>query len=46
MIDRSHTPQGDALTALVLEIFRLNGALLVHGDRLVGDIGLTSARGR
>ena len=44
MIERSHTPQGAALTALVLEIFRLNGALLVRGDRLVGDIGLTSAR--
>ena len=44
MIASSHTPQGAALTALVLEIFRLNGALLVRGDRLVGDIGLTSAR--
>jgi DNA-binding MarR family transcriptional regulator len=44
MIERAHTPQGAALTALVLEIFRLNGALLAQGDRLVGDIGLTSAR--
>ena len=44
MTGSSHTPQGAALTALVLEIFRLNGALLVRGDRLVGDIGLTSAR--
>jgi len=44
MTGSSHTPQGAALTALVLEIFRLNGALLAHGDRLVGDIGLTSAR--
>jgi DNA-binding MarR family transcriptional regulator len=44
MIGSSHTPQGAALTALVLEIFRLNGALLAQGDRLVGDIGLTSAR--
>ena len=40
----AHTPEGAALTALVLEIFRLNGALLAEGDRLVGDIGLTSAR--
>jgi DNA-binding MarR family transcriptional regulator len=40
----SHTPEGAALTELVLEIFRLNGALLAEGDRLVGDIGLTSAR--
>ena len=39
-----HTPEGAVLTELVLEIFRLNGALLAEGDRLVGDIGLTSAR--
>jgi DNA-binding MarR family transcriptional regulator len=40
----SHTPEGAALTDLFLEVFRLNGALLTEGDRLVGDIGLTSAR--
>jgi DNA-binding MarR family transcriptional regulator len=40
----SHTPEGAALTALVLDIFRLNGALIAEGDRLVGEIGLTSAR--
>lgn len=40
----SHTPAGAALTELILEIFRLNGALLADGGRLVGDIGLTSAR--
>ncbi|ARO55260.1 transcriptional regulator, MarR family [Methylorubrum extorquens] len=34
----------DAATALVLEIFRSSGALLAAGDRLVGDLGLTSAR--
>jgi len=28
----------------VLEIFRLNGRLLAAGDRLVADVGLTSAR--
>jgi DNA-binding MarR family transcriptional regulator len=39
-----HTPAGAALTELILEIFRLNGVLLTEGDRLVGDIGLTSAR--
>jgi len=32
------------LTDLCLETFRLNGRLLVAGDQLVGDIGLTSAR--
>ena len=35
---------GEALTDLVLEVFRLNGALLASGDALVGDLGLTSAR--
>jgi DNA-binding MarR family transcriptional regulator len=40
----SHTPEGAALTALLLDIFRLNGALIAEGDRLVGGIGLTSAR--
>ena len=39
-----HTRAGAALTALVLEVFRLNGRLLASGDRLVADVGLTSAR--
>src|SRR5215469_10934199 len=34
----------DSITELVLETFRLNGCLLVAGDALVKDIGLTSAR--
>jgi DNA-binding MarR family transcriptional regulator len=34
----------DAMTELVLEVFRLNGGLLAAGDALVGAIGLTSAR--
>jgi DNA-binding MarR family transcriptional regulator len=34
----------DAVTQLVLETFRLNGCLLIAGDALVADIGLTSAR--
>ena len=34
----------DALTALILEVFRVNGGLLSAGDRLVADLGLTSAR--
>ena len=33
-----------AMTRLILEVFRLNGALLEAGDSLVSDIGLTSAR--
>ena len=42
-IDR-HTASGKALTDLILEIFRINGRLLLAGDRLVADLGLTSAR--
>jgi DNA-binding MarR family transcriptional regulator len=34
----------ETLTALIIEVFRLNGRLLDSGDGLVGDIGLTSAR--
>lgn len=34
----------DAVTALILETFRLNGSLIAAGDALVADIGLTSAR--
>ena len=32
------------MTALILDVFRLNGRLLLSGDRLVSDLGLTSAR--
>lgn len=39
-----YTSAGDALSFLVLEIFRLNGRLLAAGDRLVAGVGLTSAR--
>ncbi len=36
--------KADAITDLILETFRLNGRLLVAGDALVADVGLTSAR--
>jgi len=39
-----HTAAGKALTDLVLDLFRLNNRLLAAGDRLVADLGLTSAR--
>ncbi|CAA6604318.1 MarR family transcriptional regulator [Rhodospirillaceae bacterium LM-1] len=39
-----HTPKGAVFTRLVLEIFRLNGALLAAGDRMGADLGLSSAR--
>ena len=38
------TPAGEALTRLVLDLFRANGLLLTAGDRLVASLGLTSAR--
>ncbi|MFB6416651.1 MULTISPECIES: MarR family winged helix-turn-helix transcriptional regulator [Bradyrhizobium] len=38
------TPAGDALTNLMLDLFRLNSLLLTAGDRLVTRLGLTSAR--
>ena len=38
------TPSGEAVSTLILAIFRLNGRLLAAGDRLVEPFGLTSAR--
>src|SRR5260370_16676944 len=38
------SPEGTALTSLILAVFRLNGRLIAEGDRLVGSLGLTSAR--
>ncbi len=38
------TSAGESLTALVLDLFRLNSLLLTAGDRLVARLGLTSAR--
>jgi DNA-binding MarR family transcriptional regulator len=43
MIER-HAPGGEAVTDLILAVFRLNGRLLAAGDHLVSDLGLTSAR--
>lgn len=38
------TEAGEAVTALILDVFRLNGRLQIAGDRLVAELGLTSAR--
>ncbi len=38
------TASGDALTGLLLDLFRLNSLLVTAGDRLVAPLGLTSAR--
>ena len=44
MLKSERTPAGDALTNLMLDLFRLNSLLLTTGDRLVARLGLTSAR--
>ena len=41
---QTHTPTGAAFTQLLLEIFKLNGLLLLAGDHLVHHLNLTSAR--
>ena len=38
------TPAGDALTNLILDLFRLNSLISTAGDRLVAQLSLTSAR--
>jgi DNA-binding MarR family transcriptional regulator len=38
------SPAGDALTNLMLDLFRINSLILTAGDRLVARLGLTSAR--
>ena len=37
-------PAGEALTDLILDLFRLNSLVVTAGDRLVARLGLTSAR--
>ena len=44
MRKEQRTPAGEAVTNLMLDLFRLNNRLLTAGDRLVSGLGLTSAR--
>src|SRR5712675_3692141 len=44
MRNTKRTPAGEALTNLILDLFRLNSRMLASGDRLVAELGLTSAR--
>lgn len=44
MPQTKRTPSGDALSELLLDLFRLNSLLFTAGDRLVAPLGLTSAR--
>ena len=39
----SRTPSAEAFTQLILETFRFNGRLIVAGDQLTKELGLTSA---
>ncbi|RZM37061.1 MAG: MarR family transcriptional regulator [Sphingomonas sp.] len=43
-IDPAGFASAEVMTELILRLFRVNGALLSAGDRLVGGLGLTSAR--
>ena len=38
------SPEGDALTEMILTMFRVNNLTLTWGDRMVAPLGLTSAR--
>ncbi|HWE75402.1 MAG TPA: MarR family transcriptional regulator [Stellaceae bacterium] len=40
----AHSEAGAAFTQLVIEVFRLNGAMVAVGDELTRDLGLTTAR--
>jgi len=44
MPQTKRTPACDALSDLILDLFRLNSLLFTAGDRLVARLGLTSAR--
>lgn len=44
MREPPRTPTADALTNLILTLFRVNNLTLTWGDRLVTPFGLTSAR--
>lgn len=39
-----HTPKGRQFTDIVLEVFKLSGLLVVEGDKLTKELGLSSAR--
>ena len=44
MLETKRTPAGEAMTPLILDLLRLNSMILISGDRLVAELGLTSAR--
>jgi DNA-binding MarR family transcriptional regulator len=40
----AHSEAGAAFTALVIELFRVNGAMVAVGDDMTRDLGMTAAR--
>lgn len=44
MSTNQHTAAGAALSGSVLDLFKLSSRMLAAGDRLVANLGLTSAR--
>ena len=44
MTKTKRTAAGAALTGVILDLFRLTSRMLTAGDKLVADLGLTSAR--
>lgn len=44
MNDTTNSPEAEALTDMILTMFRVNNLTLTWGDRLVAPLGLTSAR--
>lgn len=38
------TPEADAATRVILEVFRANGLILAAGEQLAAEAGLTSSR--
>lgn len=44
MSKQKRTPAGEALSAMMLDLFRVTSLALTAGDRLVAPLGLTSAR--
>ncbi len=43
-MDMKPTPRGVATGLLIYEVLRVHGQLIAAGDRLMADLGLTSAR--
>lgn len=44
MSKEKRTPAGEALSGMMLDLFRVSSLALTAGDRLVAPLGLTSAR--